>query len=84
MGVGCPASAGVEWPTPASVGRAATPIQLLGLYGDPGVGSRIQPVGFLALRRLDPAVIADLKVGPTGLFVGGPSLRNVQLTGTLR
>ena len=59
MGLGCPASAGMGWTTPAGVGAAATAIRLLGIHGDAGLGSRLQPVGVLALRGLDPAVTAN-------------------------
>jgi hypothetical protein len=61
VGLGCPASASVEWTNPAGVGAAATAIQLLGIHGDAGVGSRFQPVGLLAVRGLDPAVTVNHK-----------------------
>src|SRR5712675_312965 len=59
VGLGCPAPAGMGWTTPAGVGAAATAIRLLGIHGDAGLGSRLQPVGVLALRGLDPAVTAN-------------------------
>ena len=58
VGLGCPASAGLAWTTPVGVGAAATAIRLLGIQGDAGLGSRVQPLGVLALRGLDPAVTA--------------------------
>lgn len=61
VGLGCPASASLAWTTPAVLGAAATAIRLLGKYGDAGMGSRIQPVGLLALRGLDPAVTVNHK-----------------------
>ena len=56
MGLGRPASAGMEWAIPAAVGAAATAIRLLGIQRDAGMGSRFQPVGLLALWGMDPAV----------------------------
>jgi hypothetical protein len=56
VGLGCPASAGLGWTTPSGVGAAATAIRLLGIHGDAGLASRLQPVGVLALRCVDPAV----------------------------
>jgi hypothetical protein len=57
----CPASASVEWTTPAAVRAAATAIRLLGIHRDTGMGSRFQPVGLLAVRGLDPALTAKHK-----------------------
>ena len=65
MGLGCPAPAGMGWTTPAGVGAAATAIQLLGIHGDAGLGSRLQPVGVLALRCVDPAVTNGGALGPS-------------------
>ena len=70
MGLGCPTSASMEWTTPAGVGAAATAIRLLGIHGDAGLGSRLQPVGVLALRGLDPAVTANHRTVSSVMFTG--------------
>lgn len=60
LGTGRTAPAGVGSTASAAGGPVELrPDQLLGLPGDPRVGSWFQPVGLLVLRSLDPAVTAD-------------------------
>jgi hypothetical protein len=59
MGLGCPSSSSMEWTNPAAVRAAGSAIGLLGIHRDTGMGSRFQPVRFLAARGLDPAVTAN-------------------------
>ena len=57
LGTGRTTAAGLGQAAPAARGALGRwPNQLLGLPGKPRVGSRVQPVGLLVLRGLDPPV----------------------------
>jgi hypothetical protein len=56
VGIWPASAAAVAGAIPAAVCTSAVPVRLLGPNGATGLGSRIQPVGLLVLRNLDPAV----------------------------
>jgi len=66
MGLGATATARLELErsAAASVGAAAAADQLLGLSRATHLGSRLQPVGILVLRNLDPASVLGVARRP--------------------
>ena len=56
MGLGPTAACRVAWRAATGVGSAATAVQLLGIHGLPGVGSRLQRLGFWLFGLFIPLV----------------------------